>query len=186
MNFQAVAASNGNLEAMFAIVTEVGNQKLNRNQKPIQTVKLKDDNGEQHSVTINKGNGELLDGSVLGQRLSFNLSTYQGQRGLGYSGFWNNRAQVNQPTPQKPQQDPSRAPESSKPAKGIAEGDVRHGVIYAAIQSGQVEVKTITDAEYWKGYIMTGRAPLPPSKIPDPHPDIQEERARDETDTPYY
>jgi len=111
MNFNVVAANNGNLVAMFATIAEIGASKLNVNQKPIQSVTLTDDNGEQHKVTINKGNGELLDGSALGQRLSFNLSTYQGQHGVGYSGFWNSRAQVSQPTPQNAPQAPPKAPQ---------------------------------------------------------------------------
>jgi len=119
MNFQTVEANNGNMVAMNATVVEVGSSKLNVNQKPFQSVTLRDDNGDQHKVTINKGNGELLDNNALGQRLAFNLSTYNGQHGLGYSGFWNNRAQVNQPTTQQPQQTAQRA-NATKPNANVS------------------------------------------------------------------
>jgi hypothetical protein len=183
MNFQTVAQNNGNLVAMLATVVELGNQKLNINQKPIQSVKLTDDTGEQHTVTINKGKGSLLDGSALGQRLAFNLSTYQGQQGICYSGFWNSRAQVNQG--QTTSQASSQATGQPKPDGGIAESEIRLILVGAAIQSGQFEVKSNIDIEYWKNYIITGRAPLPPSKI-EPHPDIQEPLPGEErSDAPF-
>ena len=189
MNFQTVAANNGSLVAIFATVAEVGASKLNVNQKPIQSVTLTDDNGEQHKATINKGNGQLLDSNALGQRLAFNLSTYQGQHGVGYSGFWNSRAQVNQEgqtTPPKPPQAPSRAPESPKPDwDAIAEGKVRTVLTGAAIESGQIKITGVADLTYWVGYCMTGRAPMPPSKIPNPHPDIQERHNPNEDETPF-
>jgi hypothetical protein len=96
-----------------------------------------------------------------------------------------------QSTSQRSPQAPSRAAQQPKPAEGIAVAEIRLVLVGAAIQSGQFKVKSNMDIEYWKNYVMTGRAPLPPSKIPDPHPDITEqqdrteERAREETDTPF-
>lgn len=46
-----------------------------------------------------------------------------------------------------------------------AVGMVRHGVVCAAIQAGQIvlrENNRIPDINYWVEYIMTGKAPLPP------------------------
>lgn len=68
----------------------------------------------------------------------------------------------------------------------IAEGKVRTLLTSAAIESGQLGITGVRDLDYWLKYCMTGTAPLPPSKIPEPDKSIVEERAREETDTPYY
>ena len=90
--------------------------------------------------------------------------------------------------PQKPQQATSRAPQQSKLAEGIAEGDVRHGLVCSAIQAGQITIGAdqdlgIQDLEYSKNYIVTGRAPLPPSKIPKP--EITEPPPTGDEEQPY-
>ncbi|MFA5163789.1 MAG: hypothetical protein WC441_04730 [Patescibacteria group bacterium] len=104
MNFEQVRQANGQLVTMLAMVVEVGPSKLNRNQKAFRPCKLQDDLGEQHSVTVNQGKGLLIGDAVLGKRCQFSLSTYAGQNGVAYSGFWSDKAQVNQATqaPQTP------------------------------------------------------------------------------------
>ena len=136
-----------------------------------QDITITDPNGREYVGRIGSKAGYQVNTPI-----SVTVEVKQGDSGE-YNYFRKYNPQyADQPAPQRSQQAPSQAAGSPKPDwDAIAEGKVRHGVICAAIQSGQVEVKTITNAEYWKGYIMTGRAPLPPSKIPEPHPDIQEE-----------
>lgn len=64
----------------------------------------------------------------------------------------------------QPQQGPSQAAGRPNAPQGEdkAVGMVRHGVVCAAIQSMQIDCKTISDCNYWTEYIMTGKAPLPP------------------------
>lgn len=173
MNFQTVAANNGSLVAMFATVAEIGASKLNVNQKPIQSVKLTDDNGEQHRVTINKGKGSLLDGTALGQRLSFNLSTYQGQQGVCYSGFWNSRAQVNQSqAPPAGQQPTKPQPQSKPPLNGEKEMRIMRGNALNAVMSAMQIDKSMTGMYLAAGlqWIMAGRWQL----VPEPDESITE------------
>ncbi len=122
MNFEAVRQGNGQLVSMPATVDEVGASKLNKNNKPFVSLQLRDDAGEKYYVTVNKGTGQLVDAQQLGNRLQFNLSTYQGQRGVAYSGFWNNQAQVAprtaQQAVQQAQQDTQQAAQAQKPAPG--------------------------------------------------------------------
>jgi len=180
---------------MLATVAEIGASKLNVNQKPIQSVTLTDDNGEQHKVTINKGKGSLLDGTALGKRLSFNLSTYQGQHGIGYSGFWNSRAQVSQPPSTMNLQPATSIPAGGKwtpPTGGMHKPQpngekemriMRGNALNAAMSAMQIEKGE--EGMYLEAglqWIMTGIWQL----VPEPDPDITEERAREETDTPYY
>lgn len=109
MNFQAITNANGQSLQIFATILEVGNSKLSREQKPYQPATLVDDNNEKHQVTIFQGDGRLLDNTCLGKRMAFSLSTYQGQRGLAYSGFWNDKATQGQSqAPQRPQQAPQQ------------------------------------------------------------------------------
>jgi hypothetical protein len=74
---------------------------------------LTDDMGETHNVIL-RGN-TLPDAQWLGRRGSFLVSAYQGNyQGkpyVGYSGFWNNNAQVDQqPTSQPPANEPYHVP----------------------------------------------------------------------------
>jgi hypothetical protein len=61
-----------------------------------------------------------------------------------------------------PPQNPRR---SNAPQCEDVPGKVRHGVVCAYLSAG-VE-PTIEQAEYWKEYIMTGQAPLPPGQGDD-------------------
>jgi len=178
MNFEIVRQNNGNLVAMFATVAELGTTKLSSKNKPYQSVKLIDDNQEGHNMTIHQGNGSLLDATALGQRLAFNIQTYQGQQGLAYSGYWNK--QINQ-QPQSVPPQPTQAPQQTTgPPKNnkqpdwdaIAEGKVRHGLVCAYIQSPrEFTMATLGEIEDWKTYIMTGHHP---NNVPQPDQSIQE------------
>lgn len=119
MNFQTVKNANGQLASIFGWVMEVGTSKLNVKQKPYQQVKIRDDTGEEHTVTINKGQGELLTNNELNTRQQFSMQTYQGQYGVNYSGFWST-ARVNQ-APPPPQQAP--APKQAVPAAALGKSD---------------------------------------------------------------
>lgn len=100
----------------------------------------------------------------------------QGDSGEEYNYFRKYNPQYQSSSaPQKPRQATPRAPQQPKPTESIAEGEIRLVLVGAAIQSGQFEVKSNMDIEYWKNYIITGRAPLPPSKNPEPHSDIQDQ-----------
>ncbi len=117
MNFQTTVQANGQLTTILATVLEVGTSKLNKNNKPYQSAKLRDDNDEEHTLTINKGSGRLLDNNCLGQRLQFAMQTYAGQTGTAYAGYWNDTAQVNQiPTPQGQQATPDATGTAKSPA----------------------------------------------------------------------
>ena len=105
MNFQAVAAANGQNIIMVAEVLEIGNTRQTNKGKNCQSNKLKDSNGEVHAVTIHQGNGQLLMNNHMMTRQQFSLSTYQSQQGgIAYSGFWNDKAQVSQQQPPQQQQ----------------------------------------------------------------------------------
>jgi hypothetical protein len=90
-----------------------GQISFNQNQKQENKCKLTDDMGETHNVIL-RGN-TLPDAQWLGRRGSFLVSAYQGNyQGkpyVGYSGFWNNNAQVDQqPTSQPPANEPYHVP----------------------------------------------------------------------------
>lgn len=137
MNFQEIDSANGNNVAIWATMTE----HLGVTQKDGKLklkCKLKDDNGITHNVHIHKGNGELPGTEHLEKRMEFNLNTfqgnYQGQPYTGYSGFWNDSAQV---TPQNAQQAPSQAAQSTNyqlpaPQQGMSQQDAASFAINAA------------------------------------------------------
>ncbi len=126
MNFAQVKQANvppttGNNITMFGIFNEVGGVALTQNQKQVCKCQITDDSGEKHLVRIY---GTMPTPALLNMRQEFSLSSYQGknQQGqpyTGYSGFWNDRAMVNQvpanappapyATPQAPQQ-PAQPP----------------------------------------------------------------------------
>lgn len=177
MNFQQVEQGNGNLVTMFGVITEFVGEGINpKSNKPWKKAKIRDDAGITHTVTIR---GELPTVAMINQRVQFSLSTYQGtfqgQPYTGYSGFWNSSPQVNQqPNQQSPQQGrqaPSRAPKQDKPDwDAIAEGKVRHGIVCAAIQSGQIKIVDEGNIEYWKNYIINGEVHKPIAQEDDAPP----------------
>lgn len=113
MNFHAVDANNGNLVDMFGTFMVIGGVQYTPNQKAKAICKIADDNGVSHNVHIHQGNGELPTTSCLQQRHAFSISTFQGNYQnkpyTGYSGFWNNKAKVQQQAPSQPPQGPQQA-----------------------------------------------------------------------------
>jgi hypothetical protein len=87
---------------VFMTVVEVGGIKLTANNKRKQSIKLRDDNGEQHTVSIFTDKSGDMMGGALNQRLAFSLSRWDNQGQPAFSGFWSSTATVNQ-TPQAPQ-----------------------------------------------------------------------------------
>jgi len=116
-SFQAVKQANGNSVIMLATFTEVGGVSLTQNQKQVSKCKLIDDNGESHTVRLY---GTMPTPALINMRQQFSLSSYQGtlqsgQPYTGFSGFWNDRAMVNQaptapPQPQQGTQQPAQRP----------------------------------------------------------------------------
>lgn len=69
--------------------------------------------------------------------------------------------------PQQAQEGSQQTAQSEKPPQSIDNGaEVRQALVCAGIQSGQLQIRdnNIQDLEYWKNYIITGRAPLPADK----------------------
>lgn len=181
MNFQAVQQANGQNVTMFGTFNEIGGVSLTQNKKQVCKCQLIDDNGEKHLVRLY---GTMPGPALLGQRQQFTLSTYsgktqQGQPYTGYSGFWNDKAQV---APQNTQQAPPQpaqgtnyqppAPQGKKEPDwdaidAIAEGKVRHGILCAMLQGGfsvdYLEVLRHTV------FVMTG---IDPDSVPNPDPSI--------------
>lgn len=107
MNFNAVRQAMGQKDpqkpqydlkvTMFATFTNIEGITFTKNQKQTCTVKLQDDAGESHNTHLY---GTLPTAAMNGLRAEFQLSAFsgQGQAGqyTGYSGFWNDRSQVNQ------------------------------------------------------------------------------------------
>lgn len=132
MNFAAVKQANGQNVTMFATFTEIGGVELNKNQKQFCKCRIIDDDKVSHQVRLY---GSAMPApTLLKMRQEFNLSYYTGtnpqtgQPYTGYSGFWNDRAEVNQvpanappapynapPAPQAPQA-PYNAPQTPQPA----------------------------------------------------------------------
>ena len=113
MNFQQVKQANGNNVTMFGTFDEIGGVSLTNNQKQVCKCHIADDSGEKHLVRLY---GTMPHVNLLRMRQEFSLSSYQGtnQRGqpyTGFSGFWNDRAQVNQ-VPQDAPQAPHTIPQT--------------------------------------------------------------------------
>jgi len=124
MNFQAVRNAKGQKDdkgyavkvGMMGVFAEVGGATLTQSQKQTCVCSVIDDMGEKHRVHFY---GTLPTPAVLNKRQSMSLSAFdgQGQAGsyIGYSGFWNFTAQVNQPTPTMPQQGPQQQQAAQQP-----------------------------------------------------------------------
>jgi len=174
MNFQAVQQANGQMVTMFGTIVEFKGEGVNpKSQKPYKKVAITDDSGVKHNVTLR---GNLPDPSLLNQRAQFSLDSYQGnyqgQPYTGYSGFWNNQAQVapqgqtsgaaqdsltytpvNQPSQQQPvQQAPVQQQAYTPPVKPVSRdydkenrGKCRFGFYQAAITMGMTPVQLVAD-----------------------------------------
>ncbi len=176
MNFQQLRSTKGQKGedgqdvklTMYAVFGEgVGNTSYTRNQKQTCICKITDDNNETHKVHLY---GTLPGPERMGQRNQFLLSAYdgdyQGKPYVGYSGFWEHGEvrQGSQDSSQASQNPPgsSNASQEGQTTKkepdwdAIAEGKVRHGVVCAAIQAGQVTCQTPKDVLDWTQFIITG------------------------------
>lgn len=114
---------------------------------------------------------------TLRQPVDFNgeVQEYRGTRFLVACKMDGSSPAMRQPAPVTPPSPQQAPPESPKPDwDAIAEGKVRTLLVGAAIESGQIKIAGVLDLGYWVGYCMTGRAPLPPSKIPEPDKSITE------------
>ncbi len=131
MNFQAVKQANGQNITMFGTFNEIGGVSLNQNQKQVCKCKITDDAGEKHLVRLYNQN--MPTPQLLNMRQEFNLSSYQGQTQqgqpyTGYSGFWNDRAQVNQVPANAPQaphtmaQSPQNRPQATNMPQTAPQG----------------------------------------------------------------
>lgn len=126
MNFGVVEQNNGNLVSMLGVLTEVGGTTLTTQGKPKAICKIQDDTGVSHNVHIHQGKGLLPTTALLNRKCQFSISTFQGnhqgQSYTGYSGFWNDRAQVGQQSvPQTLQQGPSQATERPKETEKVSQ-----------------------------------------------------------------
>lgn len=134
---------------------------MTANQKPFSKISITDDNGKTKNAKI-YGENQPSVGDV-GRRYQFQLGwydyTYQGTSGRAFSGFWNPNANVGQ-AQQQPQPQQQYTPVKKEPDwDKIAEGKVLCNVICAAIQSGQMECKTLEHVKMCLDVIM-GRTPL--------------------------
>ena len=116
MNFQVVDQANGKSAVMLGTITEFVGEGINpTSQKPWKKAKITDDTGKIHQVTLR---GTLPTVAVINQRAQFSIGTYQGTyQGspyTGYSGFWNETAQVAQSAPPQAQQPTPEATGTSK------------------------------------------------------------------------
>lgn len=89
----------GVLTAMPGVLHEFKGEGLSKSGSPYKKVSIKDDAGELHNVTLR---GTLPGPDLVNQRAQFSLSAFTGQRPgggdyIGYSGFWDSRAQVEAP-----------------------------------------------------------------------------------------
>lgn len=195
MNFQQVKQANGNNITMFGTFDEIGGVALTQNQKQVCKCKIRDDNNEGHLVRLY---GTMPTPALLNMRQEFSLSSYQGknpqtgQPYTGFSGFWNDRAMVNQvpanapqaphTIPQTPQYRPQQ-PNAPQPApQGMNMPDTyaypvtpetarrmaRTAFITAMLGNGQSPLYSyVTELVE---YSYTGREP---SKVPNPDLSIQ-------------
>lgn len=185
MNFIAVKQANGQNVTMFGTFNEIGGVSLNQNQKQVCKCQITDDVGEKHLVRLYNQN--MPTPALLNMRQQFTLSSYQGQtqKGqpyTGYSGFWDDRAQVNQvpanappaphTMPQSPQQ-PAQTTNVRQPApQGMKLPDTyaypvtpetarrmaRTAFITAILQNGQKPLYTyVTELVE---YSYTGKEPM--------------------------
>lgn len=131
MSFQQAREANGNNVTMFGKFNEIGGVSLTQNQKQVCKCQIIDDTGEKHNVRLY---GTMPTPALLNMRQQFSLSSYQGQLQsgqpyTGFSGFWNDRAMVNQvpsnvpqappQAPPQPQQGVPQAPQATKAPQSV-------------------------------------------------------------------
>lgn len=190
MNFQQVKQANGNNITLFATFNEISGVSLTQNQKQVCKCRIIDDNGEKHLVRLY---GTMPTPALLNMRQEFSLSSYQGknQQGqpyTGYSGFWNDRAIVNQvpsnapPAPHTMPQTPQYRPQQPNvPQQGMNMPDTyaypvtpetarrmaRVALMVAMLRNGESPLYSyVTELVEFS---MTG---IEPNIIPNPDPSI--------------
>ncbi len=191
MNFQQVKQANGNNVTLFATFNDVGGVSYTQDQKPVSKCHLTDDSGEKHLVRLY---GTMPTPALNNMRQEFSLSSYQGknQQGqpyTGFSGFWNDRAMVNQvpanapPAPYNVPQAPQQPAQRPNVPQGLNMPDTyaypvtpetarrmaRVALMVAMLRNGQSPLLSyVTELVE---YSMTG---IEPSNVPEPDPSIQE------------
>lgn len=96
MNFQVVEQANGQNVDMIGTITEFIGEGINQKSgKPWKKCKIRDEKGVLHNVTLR---GTLPTVALINQKASFQLASfkgiYQNNPYTGYSGFWNDRMQI--------------------------------------------------------------------------------------------
>jgi hypothetical protein len=111
MNFQAVAAfkSTGNTTYIQGVLLEIAEQGINKNQKPFMKCKIADNTGQSHKVTIYQSKGGFPTTASIGQNCIWQMSSYDGQYGKQFSGFFGGVAQQGQPNAPQASQKPPQA-----------------------------------------------------------------------------
>ena len=188
MNFQQVKNANSQNVTMFGTFNEIGGVSFTQNQKQVSKCQIIDDNGEKHLVRLY---GTMPTPALLNMRQQFSLSSYQGQTQqgqpyTGFSGFWNDRAMVNQvpgspPQPQQAAPQPAQRPNVPPPAPAqspqgmkmpdtyaypstpeVARRVVRTDLIVAMLRNGQKPL--LNYVEELTDFAMTGKVPDPALK----------------------
>jgi len=192
MNWKTVEAlPTGDEKAvMFGTLKEHKGGGMTANNKPFAKVSITDETG----VTKNcKLYGTLPVVTDVGKRLQFTVGwydyTYQGKSGRAFSGFWNDKAVVNHSAPRAKPEPTYQKAEDKPDWDKIAEGKVLHGIICSAIQSGQMECKTLNDVRSYLDLIM-GRIELPGSikdvvKQVESYPNPEENPNLDDQSIPF-
>jgi len=131
MNFNTVRQAMGQKDergydvkvTMCATFRDIAGITFTKNQKQTCIVKLQDGTGEAHNVHLY---GTMPEQPMNNQRAEFALSAFNGnaQGGpyVGYSGFWNSRANVNQSQQQTQQPIPNQyggKPDTPSPARDV-------------------------------------------------------------------
>lgn len=180
MNFQQVEQANGNNIIMFGTITEFVGEGINpASQKAWKKAKITDDTGKVHQVTLR---GTLPTVALIGQRAQFSIGTYQGtyqgQPYTGYSGFWNDKAQI---APPRPPEGVSVAAESTNDQREMR--IVRRNALNAVMSATDIPLDMVKNYLLTSvQFILTGDWKLnPPSYrkdepiVNEPEPDAPDE-----------
>jgi len=171
---------------MFATINEIGGIQANQKGTTFCKVKLTDDNGEKHSVTLYNTVPPM---NLVNTRQIFALSsftgTYNGQPYTGFSGFWQdgNQQQGRQQAPQQAQQPRHQAPAGKAPPASSRDSSIERQCAWKT--AGTVAASrpqfTFEDAIKWAQgglyFIETGGdlTKMPPWNEQEPQGTIQQE-----------
>jgi hypothetical protein len=142
-----------------------------------------DDYGNAHQwVTVTTAAGPVvgvkaskkeLSANFVNQQVQWDMVTMKDGQGQPYNKFkrppqnFQQQAQQVQTAINQGRQAPQQAAQrpNAPDWDAIAEGKVRHGIVCAYLAAGAEP--EIAMCEYWKAYIMTGKAPPPPGQVPN-------------------